>query len=344
MADIRDYLKALQTGRHFTQAHAADVMRTILTADLSDAQIAALLVGFAFKGETADEVTGFARVMREHAIKVRTVRDGVLDTAGTGGGIQTFNISTTAAFVIAGAGVPVAKHGNAAITSQCGSADLLQALGIKIDVTPDVAQRCLDHIGISFLFAPAYHPAMKRVGAVRRQLGIRTAFNFLGPINNPAGTVYQIIGVYDERFMTLVAEVLRNLGTRRSWVFHSTDGMDEISANAPTKVIEIQDQEITTLHITPETVGLRRVDGYHEMAGGDRAHNARITDGVLSGQIKSAPRSVVLMNAAAGLFVAGRAPSLREALAMAEHAIDSGAAGQKLEDLKRMTNACVQAV
>src|SRR5262249_4243210 len=159
--------------------------------------------------------------------------------AGTGGGIQTFNISTTAAFVIAGAGVPVAKHGNTAITSQCGSADLLQTLGVKIDAAPEIVERCLDEIGMAFLFSPRYHPAMKRVGAVRKQLGIRTAFNFLGPINNPAETAYQIIGVYDERFMPLVAEVLRNLGTRRAWVFHSTDGMDEISAGAPTKVIDV---------------------------------------------------------------------------------------------------------
>jgi len=342
MTDIRDYLRALQTGRHFSQAHAAEVMQTILAPDLSEAQIAALLVGFAFKGETADEMTGFARVMREHAVPLRTRREGLLDTAGTGGGVTTFNISTTAAFVIAGAGVPVAKHGNTAITSRCGSADLLQALGVRIDADPAVAGRCLDEIGMTFLFAPRYHPAMKRVGAVRKQLGIRTAFNFLGPINNPAATTYQIIGVYDERFMPLLAEVLRNLGTRRAWVFHSTDGMDEISAGAPTRVVEVVDGAVSTFQVTPESFGLAAVDGYHEMAGGDREYNARLALGVLTGEVRSAARSVVLINAAAGLFVAGRAPSLRAAMVMAEHSVDSGAARRKLEALAAMTNACGQ--
>lgn len=334
---IRDYLNKLQARESFSEAEAYEVMSALLTGELTDAQIAALLIGFALKGETAEELTGFARVMRQHAVTLRTSRRPLIDTAGTGGGVNTFNISTTAAFVIAGAGLAVAKHGNTSFTSRCGSADVLRALGVRIDTPTAIVERCLDEVGIAFLFAPCFHPAMKRVAAVRKQLGVRTVFNLLGPLNNPAAAEFQVLGVYQETLTERMAEALSNLGTTRAWVVHSADGMDEVSACGPTKVTELDRGRITSFYISPKDIHMDCADAA-ELVGGESTYNANVTFGVLSGRIKTGPRLAVLLNAAAGLLVTGAAMDFREALDKATESIDSRAALKKLEDLIRLTN------
>jgi anthranilate phosphoribosyltransferase len=322
--------------QHLTEEEAAQAMRQIMEGEATSAQIAAFLIALRIKGETIAEITGCARVMREKATRIRAPYPNVIDTCGTGGdGSQTFNISTTAAFVVAGAGVPVAKHGNRAMSSRCGSADLLQALGVAIELSPEMAETCLAEVGITFLFAPSFHSAMKHAIGPRREIGVQTIFNILGPLTNPAGAKQQLLGVSRRALAEPMARVLGNLGSARALVVHGHDGLDEITTTGETYLTDLDAGKITSYSITPEQFGLRRVVR-GALVGGDAPHNAAITLAVLEG--KHGPhRDVVLLNAAAALMVAGRATEVHEGLQIAAHAVDSGAALEKLRRLQRFT-------
>jgi anthranilate phosphoribosyltransferase len=319
-----------------TEEEAAQAMRQIMEGEATSAQIAAFLIALRIKGETIAEITGCARVMREKATRIRAPYPEVIDTCGTGGdGSQTFNISTTAAFVVAGAGVPVAKHGNRAMSSRCGSADLLQALGVAIELSPERAEACLTEVGITFLFAPLFHSAMKHAIGPRREIGVRTIFNILGPLTNPAGAKRQLLGVSRQEYAEPMARVLGNLGSTRAFVVHGADGLDEITISGETHITALDAGGIASYTITPEQFGLHRAP-LVALAGGDAPQNADITMAVLGG--KQGPhRDVVLLNAAAALAVAGAAADLQEGLQLAAHAIDSGAALEKLRGLQRFT-------
>jgi anthranilate phosphoribosyltransferase len=319
-----------------TEEEAAHAMREIMEGGATPAQIAAFLIALRIKGETIEEITGCARVMREKATRIRAPYPNVIDTCGTGGdGSQTFNISTTAAFVVAGAGVPVAKHGNRAMSSRCGSADLLQALGVAIELSPEMAETCLAEVGITFLFAPLFHSAMKYAVGPRREIGVRTIFNILGPLTNPAGAKQQILGVSRKEFAEPMAHVLGNLGSTRAFVVHGADGLDEITTTGETHITALDGGKIASYTITPEQFGLPRAP-LGALAGGDAQQNADITLAVLEGK-RGPHRDVVLLNAAAGLAIAGTAPDLQAGLQLAARAIDSGAALQKLRGLQRFT-------
>jgi anthranilate phosphoribosyltransferase len=329
------------------EAHA--VMTEVLTGQCTDAQIAALLVALHMKGETVEEIVGFAEAIRAAAAPLElhakqhakagdvldasgTGRDALVDTCGTGGDTSgTFNISTATALVVAGAGVRVAKHGNRSVTSKCGSADVMEALGAKIDLPPTRIAACLEEIGIAFLFAPAMHSAMKYVQTVRRDLRLRTVFNLLGPLTNPARATCQVVGVYAADLVEKLAEALSMLGLHRALVVHGGDGLDEITITGPTRIAEVREGQVHTYEVTPEEFGLNRAS-LSEIAGGDAALNARLIREILEGK-KSARRDVVLLNAAAALVAAGRANHLRDATPLAAQAIDSGAAAAKLEAL-----------
>jgi len=322
--------------QHLTEDEAAQAMRQIMEGGATPAQIAAFLIALRIKGETIEEITGCARVMREKATPIRAPFPNVIDTCGTGGdGAQTFNISTTAAFVVAGAGVPVAKHGNRSVSSRCGSADLLQALGVTIELSPEMAEKCLAEVGITFLFAPLFHSAMKFAVGPRREIGVRTIFNILGPLTNPAAARHQLLGVYRRELTGPMARVLGNLGTARAFVVHGTDGLDEITTTGETHITVLDAGEITSMVISPEQFGLRR-SSHGALAGGDAAQNASITTAVLRGE-PGPYRDVVLLNAAAALTVSGAAPDLRVGLQIAAQSIDSGAAAEKLRGLQQFS-------
>jgi anthranilate phosphoribosyltransferase len=320
--------------QNLTEEEAAQAMRQIMEGDATPAQIAAFLIALRMKGESIEEITGCARVMREKAIQIRAPYPNVIDTCGTGGdGSQTFNISTTAAFVVAGAGVPVAKHGNRAMSSRCGSADLLQALGVAIELSPETAEACLAEVGITFLFAPLFHSAMRHAIGPRREIGVRTIFNVLGPLTNPAGAKQQIVGVSRKELAEPMARVLNNLGSARAFVVHGADGLDEITTLGETHVIALDAGEIMAYSIRPEQFGIRRAPP-GALAGGEAQQNAAITMGVLEGK-RGPHRDVVLLNAAAALVVAGAASDMHAGLELAAQAIDSGAALAKLQRLQR---------
>jgi anthranilate phosphoribosyltransferase len=320
--------------RDLTQEEATAAMRQIMEGHATPAQVAAFLVALRMKGETIEEITGCARVMREKVTPVRGPDAGLVDTCGTGGdGSHTFNISTTAAFVVAAAGVPVAKHGNRAVSSRSGSADLLQALGVPIELTPEQAEACLAEIGITFLFAPLYHAAMKFAVGPRRDIGVRTIFNILGPLTNPAGARHQLLGVYRKELTEPLARVLGNLGAARAFVVHGADGLDEITTTGETYISVLDGGTIAPLVISPEQFGLPRAPR-DALTGGDAQHNATITMAVLEG--KHGPqRDVVLLNAAAALTVAGATLDIAAGLKEAAHALDSGAALEKLRSMQR---------
>ena len=331
------------------EAHA--VMTEILTGQCSDAQIAALLVALHMKGETVEEIVGFAEAIRAAAIPLKlhgdsvldasdtdTGRDALVDTCGTGGDASgTFNISTATAFVVAGAGVRVAKHGNRSVTSKCGSADVMEALGVNINLPVAQIAACLEQVGIAFLFAPAMHSAMKYVQTARRELRLRTVFNLLGPLTNPARATCQVVGVYSADLVEKLAEALSMLGPHRALVVHGSDGLDEITITGPTRIGEVREGQVHTYEVTPEEFGLPRAT-LDEISGGDAALNATLIREVLAGK-KSARRDIVLLNAAAALVAAGRADHLREAVPQAAKAIDSGAALAKLQALIAFTAA-----
>jgi anthranilate phosphoribosyltransferase len=308
---------------------AAAVLREVMEGRASEAETAAFLIALRTKGETVDEVEGLARTMRDLARSVDVDREDMLDTAGTGGGCATFNVSTTAAFVAAGAGCTVAKHGNRSATGRCGSADVLEALGARIDLEPAAVADCIEGVGFGFMFAPAHHLAMKHVAGVRKALAVRTVFNFLGPLTNPAGATRQVIGVADAGHLETMAAALARLGARRALVVSSEDGLDEISASASTRAVELDDGRVEARTIDPESAGVERVPLDSVRAGGPD-ENAAIVREVLAGQ-PGPERSLTVLNAGAAIYVAGRAETLADGVRAAEEAIDSGAARESLE-------------
>jgi anthranilate phosphoribosyltransferase len=330
------YLHAVAERRDLAVAEACEAMRGILAGDVSAAQIAAFLTALRMKGETVEELVGFARAMRAVAVRVDPGLNGepLLDTCGTGGdGQSTFNISTIAAFVVAGAGVRVAKHGNRSLSSQCGSADLLESLGIAVPAPPELVARAIREIGIGFLFAPAVHTAMKHAQPVRAELKMRTVFNLLGPLTNPAGATAQLVGAPSEHAAELMAGALAQLGLVRGFVVHGSDGLDEITTTGPTSAFEINAGKVQRRTFLPEDFGAERVDAA-ALKGGGRETNVAIARAVLSGAV-GPQRAIVLVNAAAALVVAGKSVDFRQAMQMAGTSIDSGAARKKVEDLAR---------
>jgi anthranilate phosphoribosyltransferase len=346
---IAEAIKKAVDRSDLTVEEAESVLEQIMTGEATDAQIAALLTALRMKGETADELTGFARVMRRKAAPVRprsmvnaamggTEREALIDTCGTGGDVSgSFNVSTAAAFVVAGCGVRVAKHGNRSVSSRCGSADVVEALGVKIELSPDRISSSIDEVGIGFLHAPLLHEAMKYVAPARKQMGIRTVFNMLGPLTNPAGANAQVIGVYAGHLTELLAEVLGALGTRRALVVHGADGLDEISVTSESKITELREGGITTYAVRPEDFGLTRAS-LKEIQGGDAEENARIILEVLQGT-PGPRRDIVLMNAAAALVASSKVESFQEGIAAATESIESGKARAKLQSLIEFTNS-----
>ncbi len=321
-----------------TRPEAHEVMAEILAGRATDAQIAGLLIALSMKGETVEEIVGFAQAIREAAPAWPLAAGNVVDTCGTGGDTSgTLNISTAAALVAAGAGVPIAKHGNRSVSSKCGSADVMEALGVNLSLPPDHLAGCLREVGIAFLYAPVLHSAMKFVQTARRDLKVRTVFNLLGPLTNPARAAAQVVGVYSVDLVDKLAEALSMLGLRRALVVHGNDGLDEITISTTTRIAELRDGQVRTYEVSPEEFGLRRAP-LSEIAGGDAATNALIVRKILRGE-KSARRDVVLLNAAAALVASGQADSLAHALPAAVAAIDSGAALAKLDALVKFTNS-----
>ncbi len=333
---FREHLQKIVNRQDLQQAEMSAMMTEIFSGDMTDAQVGAFMAALATKGETFEELAGAARAMRRKAVRVQVPADTVVDTCGTGGdGARTFNISTTTAFVVAGCGVTVAKHGNRSVSSRCGSADLLEALGVNLNLEPEVVEEVISEIGIGFLFAPLYHGAMKYAARARKEVGLRSIFNMLGPLTNPAGANCQLLGVYAAHLTEMFAQALKALGSRRAFVVHGHDGLDEMSVCAPTRISELKDGLLRTYDVTPEQFFGEAADP-REMAGGDAQQNAGITRAVLAGE-KGARRNVVLLNAAAALMAAGRSETFSQGIRLAETAIDSGAAADKLERLVRYT-------
>lgn len=332
-------LKKIISRENLSEEMIVQLMDELFDGKLTEAQIGAFMAALATKGETAEELSGAARAMRTRARKLQVVAPTVVDTCGTGGdGAHTFNISTTTAFVVAGCGVTVAKHGNRSVSSSCGSADVLEALGVKLDVPPEIVEEAIHEIGIGFLFAPLYHGAMKHAAKPRRELGVRSIFNMLGPLTNPAGAHCQLIGVYAPELTEMFAHALRNLGARRAFIVHGHDGLDEISVCAPTRVTELKDGVIKTYDIYPEHYfGERADEGL--LAGGTPAENAAILRSILDGSEQGPKRNVVLLNSAFALMAAGKAQTVKEGLQMAQQSIDSGAALAKLNALIEFTQS-----
>jgi anthranilate phosphoribosyltransferase len=313
----------------------AAVLSEIMAGNASEVQIAGFLVALRTKGETVEELAGLARTMRAMATHVRVASDDLLDTAGTGGGRRTFNVSTTAALIAAGAGCTVAKHGNRSATGLSGSADVLEALGARIDLGPDAVARCIDEVGFGFMFAPAHHQATRYVIPVRRQLAVRTIFNFLGPLTNPAGATRQLIGVSDAGYLETMAGALALLGTKHALLVASEDGLDELSISAPTLVVEVVGPELRRYTISPEEVGLRRTPG-EEIPGGTPDENAETARAIFAGEM-GGPRDLAVLNAGAAIYAGGRAATLEEGVRAAERAVDDGAALAALERFVRRT-------
>ncbi len=337
MSEFKPILEKILTHQDLSEREAASAMRLLMSGKLEPVQIAAFLTAMRMKGETIEEITAFAKVMREFALPVRPkVQGALVDVCGTGGdSLKTFNISTAAMFVAAGAGVRIAKHGNRSVTSKSGSADVLEALGVVIDLPPAEVERCIESVGIGFMFAPRYHPAMKYATPVRRQIGIRTVFNILGPLTNPAGATAQLMGVFDGALTEKLAWVLHRLGCARAMVVHGLDGLDELSTIGKTQISELRDGEVSTHVLRPEDVGLSTASP-SQLAGGDARENARLILKVFRGE-RGPKRDIVVLNAAAAICVGGRAQDLREGLEIAQESIDSGAAYQKLRDFIKAT-------
>ncbi|MEJ2111616.1 MAG: anthranilate phosphoribosyltransferase [Acidobacteriota bacterium] len=345
--NITDGIKKVVEGLHLERSDAEELMGEIMSGKATDAQIASFLTALRMKGETVEELIGFARVIRAKAspIRFRFSEDGaeedygqenLVDTCGTGGDATgTFNISTAAAFVVAGAGVRVAKHGNRSVSSICGSADVIEALGIRLDLTADIIARCIKEVGIGFLYAPLLHDAMRYVVHARREMKIRTVFNLLGPICNPAGADAQILGVYSEDLTNTMAQVLCKLGTRRAFVVHGSDGLDEITISGESKISEVRNGEVKTYYVTPEDLGIARAP-MSDILGGDAAQNAEIIRNSLS-NTGGAKSDIVLMNAAAGLVAGNRADTLKDGIEIARESIRSGCAMDRLNRLIKLT-------
>jgi anthranilate phosphoribosyltransferase len=338
MATLIDYINPLLAGEDLSQAQAGALLDTVFAGEVPEAQVAAFLTAMRAKGPTAAEVAGLAGSLRNHAVKVKVDTDNLVDTCGTGGGsVKTCNVSTAAAIVAAGAGVRVAKHGNRGITSACGSADVLEALGVKIDASPEVIGACIDQAGVGFMFAPIFHPAMKYVQPIRKALGFRTVFNILGPLANPAGARAQVLGVADAVLMDMMIESLKLLGTRYAMVVHS-DGLDEISILGPTRIIELRDGAITRTELDPRTLGIApaQVD---DIKADDAAHSARILREILSGKEQGPRCDIVLLNAAGAIIAGGLAGDFETAFSLAQTSVSSGKAQAALEKMIEISNS-----
>ncbi len=330
-------LARIIAGKDLTEEETASMIEAIFSGEITDAQIGAFMAALATKGETFAELAGAARAMRRRATRIQATAPVVVDTCGTGGDAAgTFNISTTCAFVVAACGVTVAKHGNRSVSSRCGSADVLEALGVLIDADPEITEEALDEIGIGFLFAPRYHGAMRHAMRARREVGLRSIFNMLGPLTNPAGANCQLLGVFAPRLTEMFAQALRLLGTRHAFVVHGHEGLDEISVCAPTRISELRDGQVRTYDISPERFFGKRADG-EALRGGTAEENAAITRGILNGSRQGAARDVVLINTGAALVAAGKAADLAEGIRLAAAAIDEGKAAEKLEQLVQYT-------
>jgi anthranilate phosphoribosyltransferase len=335
--DLRTALGRVVNGEHLSEAEMEGVMQDVMSGQATSAQIGAFLVALRMKGEQVGEITGAARAMRRHALRVTTHRD-VVDTCGTGGDARgTFNISTTAALIAAAAGVVVAKHGNRAMSGAVGGADVLEALGVRIDLDAQRVAGCLEEVGIGFLFAQVFHPAMRHVAGPRREIGLRTIFNLLGPLSNPAGARAQLLGVFSEHWVEPLAHALARLGSRRAMVVHGEDGLDEITLTGATIVAELRDDTVHTYRLDPARLGLSRCTPV-ELKGGDITANARLIEDILTGKSTKAQREISLLNAAAAIYVGGLAATLDDALARARSALESGGAAQKLTELIEYTN------
>lgn len=328
-------IDAVCDGEHLTADHASAVLSEIMEGRSSETQTAAFLVALRAKGETVPELVGLARTMRELATPVVLDRAGLVDTAGTGGGPTTFNVSTTAALIAAGAGCAVAKHGNRSRTSPCGAADVLEALGVRIDLSPQAIANCIEQTGFGFMFAPAHHAAMKHVGPARKELAVRTIFNFLGPLTNPAGATRQLVGVADRRYQETIAEALAGLGCEHAMVVTGEDGMDELSISGTSRVIEVVRGSTEEWYLSADEVGLQEAP-LEELAGGSPEENAAMTRAVLAGEA-GPRRDVSVLNAGAAIYVAGEVDGLPEGVRSAGEAIDSGAAARTLEHLIELT-------
>jgi anthranilate phosphoribosyltransferase len=332
---LTDAIDALASRRDLTAEETAAVLAEIMEGNASEVQTAAVLIALRTKGETVDELVGLATTMRRLALPVRTGRDDLIDTAGTGGGRPTFNVSTTAALIAAGAGCAVAKHGNRSATGPSGSADVLEALGVRIDLGPEAVARCIEEAGFGFMFAPAHHGATRFVVPVRKELAVRTIFNFLGPLTNPAGATRQVIGVSDPAFLDTIAGALARLGARKALVVSSADGLDEMSTSGTTRVVEVDGPEVHAYEVSPEDVGLPRARP-DDVAGGPPDRNADTARRIFAGE-RGPQRDLAVLNAGAAIYVAGRAESLQDGVRAAEAAIDGGGAAAVLERLVEMT-------
>jgi anthranilate phosphoribosyltransferase len=337
MDELKSIIGKVATGATLSREEAASAFDSMMSGEATPSQMGGLLMALRVRGETVDEITGAVSAMRSKMLRVTAPPDAV-DIVGTGGdGSGSVNVSTCAAFIVACAGVPVAKHGNRALSSRCGAADVLSALGVKIDIKPDQVGRCLKEAGIGFMFAPSHHPAMKNVGPTRVELATRTIFNLLGPLSNPAGVKRQMVGVFSRQWVQPLAQVLKNLGAESIWVVHGSDGLDEITLTGPTFVAALENGDIRTFEVTPQDVGLAAC-GSQALKGGDADANAVALKSVLSGK-PSPYRDVALLNAAAALIVAGRAKTLKDGVALAAEALDSGAAAARLKHLIAVSNS-----
>src|SRR6266849_40935 len=336
MDDLKSIIGKVATGATLSRDEAASAFDSMMSGEATPSQMGGLLMALRVRGETVDEITGAVTAMREKMLRVRAPADAI-DVVGTGGDASgSFNISTCAALIVAGAGVPVAKHGNRALSSRSGAADVLASLGVRIDIKPEHVGRCVAEAGIGFMFAPSHHPAMKNVGPTRVELATRTIFNLLGPLSNPAGVTRQMVGVFSRQWVEPRAQVLNNLGSERAYVVHGSDGLDEITISGPTTVAALENGTVRTFEIAPEDVGLRRVGG-DALKGADAHANAIALQSVLDGT-PSPFRDVALLNAAATLIVAGRAGNLKEGVAIGTKSLDSGAAAARLKHLIAVSN------
>jgi len=334
---IQEALKKVLDKLNLKEEEMILVMTQVMEGKVEDSQLGAFLTALRMKGETVEEITGAAKVMRDKAEKIKVSKDPIIDTCGTGGdGANTFNISTAAAFVVAGCDISVAKHGNRAVSSRSGSADVLKCLGVNIEASKLTVEKCIDQIGIGFLFAPLMHGAMKHAAGVRKQLGIRTIFNLLGPLTNPAGANAQVIGIYDSSRLKQIASVLKLLGTRKAFVVHGSDGLDEITLTGETKVCELANGQISEYILRPDSFELTACEA-KDITGGTPEENADILKAILSG-IKGPKRDIVLMNASAAICASDKKENLKAAMELARESIDSGSAEQKLKDLCRLSH------
>src|ERR1700675_4216201 len=337
MDDLKSIIGKVATGATLSRDEAASAFASLMSGEATPSQMGGLLMALRVRGETVDEITGAVSAMRSKMLRVTAPADAI-DVVGTGGdGSGSVNVSTCASFIVAGAGVPVAKHGNRALSSRSGAADVLASLGVKIDLSPEQVGRCVREAAIGFMFAPSHHPAMKNVGPTRVELATRTIFNLLGPLSNPAGVKRQMVGVFSRHWVQPLAQVLKNLGAEKIWVVHGSDGLDEITLTGPTFVASLENGDIRPFEGTPEEAGLTRVAG-EALKGGEATANAVALQSVLSGK-PSAYRDVALLNTAAALIVAGRAKDLKEGVALGRKSLDSGAAAARLKHLIAVSHA-----